>query len=79
MALPVGLLAMLGSVALEPTMDFATFNLRVSTAFTLQMLANLLMCLGYVAWVMRALASARTGQVYLGAPRTLDVTLHVAF
>jgi uncharacterized protein len=52
------LLSMLGSVALEPTMDFATFNLRVSTAFTLQMLANLLMCLGYVAWVMRALASA---------------------
>ncbi|MNV85734.1 Vitamin B12 transporter BtuB [compost metagenome] len=24
-------------------------------------------------------AEARTGQVYLGAPRTLDVTLHVAF
>ncbi|MDR7069200.1 uncharacterized protein J2X02_002051 [Pseudoxanthomonas japonensis] len=56
-AWPVGLLAMLGSVALEPTMDFSTFNLRVSAAFTLQMLANLLMCLGYVAWVLRALAS----------------------
>ena len=56
-AWPVGLLAMLGSVALEPTMDFATFNLRMSAAFTLQMLANLLMCLGYVAWVLRALAS----------------------
>jgi uncharacterized protein len=57
-AWPLGLLTMLGSVALAPTMDFATFNLRVSTAFALQMLANLLMCLGYVAWVMRALASA---------------------
>ncbi|MBA3930082.1 MAG: hypothetical protein C0521_10915 [Xanthomonas sp.] len=56
-ALPVGLLAMLGSVALEPTMDFATFDLRISAAFALQMLANLLMCLGYVAWVLRALAS----------------------
>lgn len=56
-ALPVGLLAMLGSVALAPTMDFATFNLRVSTAFALQMVANLLMCLGYVAWVVRALES----------------------
>ena len=56
-AWPLGLLAMLGSVTLAPTMDFATFNLRVSTAFALQMLANLLMCLGYVAWVMRALAS----------------------
>jgi len=56
-ALPLGVLAMLASVALEPTMDFATFNLRVSTAFALQMLANLLMCLGYVAWMMRALAS----------------------
>ncbi|KRA52267.1 hypothetical protein ASD77_11315 [Pseudoxanthomonas sp. Root65] len=56
-ALPLGLLAMLGSVALAPTMDFATFNLRVSSAFTLQMMANLLMCLGYAAWVMRALGS----------------------
>ena len=56
-ALPIGLLAMLGSVALEPSMDFATFDLRISTAFALQMLANLLMCLGYVAWMMRALAS----------------------
>nr|WP_298129240.1 DUF418 domain-containing protein [uncultured Pseudoxanthomonas sp.] len=56
-ALPLGLLAMLGSVALAPTMDFATFNLRLSSAFTLQMTANLLMCLGYVAWVMRALGS----------------------
>ncbi|WFC40879.1 DUF418 domain-containing protein [Pseudoxanthomonas sp. SE1] len=56
-AWPLGLLAMLGSVTLAPTMDFATFNLRMSTAFALQMLANLLMCLGYVAWVMRALAS----------------------
>ncbi len=56
-ALPLGLLTMLGSVVLAPTMDFATFNLRVSTAFALQVLANLLMCLGYVAWVVRALAS----------------------
>jgi uncharacterized protein len=56
-ALPVGLLAMLGSVVLEPTMDFASFDLRISTAFALQMMANLLMCLGYVAWIVRALAS----------------------
>ena len=56
-ALPLGLLAMLGSVALAPTMDMATFNLRLSSAFALQLLANLLMCLGYVAWVMRALQS----------------------
>ncbi len=56
-ALPAGLLAMLGSVALEPTMDFVTFDLRISSAFALQMLANLLMCLGYVAWVVRVLAS----------------------
>jgi uncharacterized protein len=54
-ALPVGLLAMLASVALEPTMDFAAFDLRIATAFALQMTANLLMCLGYVAWIMRAL------------------------
>ena len=56
-ALPVGLLAMLGSAALEPTMDFATFDLRIATAFALQMVANLLMCLGYMAWIVRALAS----------------------
>ena len=54
-ALPVGLLAMLGSLALSPTMDGVTFNLRTATAFALQMVANLMMCLGYVAWVMRAL------------------------
>jgi len=58
-ALPLGLLAMLGSVALAPALDFAAFNLRLSTAFALQMLANLLMCLGYVAWMLRALASPR--------------------
>ena len=54
-ALPLGLVAMLGSLALSPTMDFANFNLRLSTAFALQMTANLLMCLGYLAWVMRGL------------------------
>ncbi|MBD9478161.1 DUF418 domain-containing protein [Pseudoxanthomonas sp. PXM02] len=54
-ALPVGLLAMLGSVTLAPTMDGVTFNLRTSTAFALQLMANLLMCLGYVAWIVRAL------------------------
>ncbi len=56
-ALPLGLMAMSGSVALAPTMDGVTFDLRTATAFALQMLANLLMCLGYVAWIMRALAS----------------------
>ncbi|MEL1265185.1 DUF418 domain-containing protein [Pseudoxanthomonas putridarboris] len=57
-AWPLGLAAMLGSVALAPAMDMATFNMRLSTAFALQMLANLLMCLGYVAWIMRALQSS---------------------
>lgn len=56
-ALPLGLVAMLGSVALSPTMDPTTFNLRVSTAFALQMMANLLMCLGYLAWILKALQS----------------------
>ncbi len=56
-ALPLGLLAMLGSVALAPTMDMAAFNLRLSTAFALQQVANLLMCLGYAAWIVRALQS----------------------
>jgi len=56
-ALPVGLLCMMGSVALAPAMDGLTFNMRTSNAFALQMVANLLMCLGYVAWIVRALAS----------------------
>ena len=62
-ALPVGLLAMLGSVALSPTMAPTTFNLRVSTAFALQMTANLLMCLGYLAWILKALESPAGARV----------------
>ena len=57
LALPLGLAAMLGSYALEPTMDFATFTLTTAIAFALNAVGSALMCLGYMAWVVRGLHS----------------------
>ncbi|HBK46171.1 MAG TPA: hypothetical protein DDZ67_07010 [Xanthomonadaceae bacterium] len=52
-ALPAGLLLMLASFGLEPWMDPARLDLRLSCAFALSSLAGLLMCLGYLGWVVR--------------------------
>ncbi|WP_368562255.1 DUF418 domain-containing protein [Pseudoxanthomonas sp. UTMC 1351] len=57
LALPVGLVAMLGAYALEPTMDFVTFNIATATAFALNAFGSALMCLGYMAWIVRGLQS----------------------
>ena len=57
LALPLGLAAMLGSYALEPTMDFVTFTLTTAIAFALNAVGSALMCLGYMAWVVRGLHS----------------------
>jgi uncharacterized protein len=57
LALPVGLAAMLGSYALEPTMDFVTFTIASATAFALNAIGSALMCLGYAAWIVRGLQS----------------------
>jgi uncharacterized protein len=53
--LPLGLLAMLASFLIEPTTAFDAFSLRQSLAQSLAIVANAIMCLGYLAWVMRAL------------------------
>lgn len=58
-ALPAGLGLMLASYALSPWMDPSRLDLRSSSAFSLALLANALMCLGYLAWVLRAGARLR--------------------
>lgn len=57
LALPLGLAAMLASYALEPTLDFVTFNLTTAAAFGLSAAGSALMCLGYMAWIVRGLQS----------------------
>lgn len=52
-AWPLGLAAMLASVALAPYLDPGRLDLRLSGAFALSSLAGLLMCLGYLGWVVR--------------------------
>ena len=53
--LPAGLLAMLVSFLAEPTLHIDRFTLRQSFAQSLGLVAGALMCLGYLAWVMRGL------------------------
>ena len=55
--LPLGLALVLISFALQPTLDQATIDLRFSTAFSLSMLGSALMCLGYMAWIVRGMQS----------------------
>lgn len=55
--LPLGLALVLASFALQPTLDQTTINLTFSTAFTLGMLGSALMCLGYMAWIVRGMQS----------------------
>jgi uncharacterized protein len=56
-ALPVGLATMLASWAIEPEMAHDRMDLRMSIAFGLHAIGSLLMCLGYLAWVVRGLQS----------------------
>lgn len=56
-ALPAGVALMAASYLLMPTLDQRNIDLRMSTAFSLGMLAGVLMCLGYAAWLVRALES----------------------
>jgi uncharacterized protein len=55
--LPVGLALVLASFALQPALDQATIDLRFSTAFSMAMLGSALMCLGYMAWIVRGMQS----------------------
>lgn len=56
-ALPLGLLAMLASFALHPTMDFGTMNLGTALAFVLSSIGSLLMAFGYLGWIVRGVQS----------------------
>lgn len=59
-ALPVGLALMLASWSLEPQMVHDRMDLSMATAFGLHAVGSLLMCLGYMAWILRGLQSVRT-------------------
>ena len=56
--LPLGLGLMLASFRLEPSTDFGVFGLRQGMVQALGMVAGAMMCLGYMAWVLRALDTA---------------------
>jgi len=58
-ALPIGLAITLASVWLQPTLDLATMDLRQGAAMALHMVGGTLMCLGYLAWIVRGMASAK--------------------
>ena len=54
-ALPLGLAAMLLAWWRVPTVDFGRLDLESGMASVLTAIANLLMCLGYLAWLLRGL------------------------
>lgn len=58
-ALPAGLALMLVSWWVEPAMAHDRIDLRMSVAFGLHAIASLLMCLGYMGWIVGALESGR--------------------
>jgi len=51
-ALPVGLVLMLGSAIWHPYQAPGTLDLRGGVAYAVSALAGLLMCLGYLAWIV---------------------------
>lgn len=56
-ALPVGLALMLLSFRLAPTNDPGRLDIVVGVAGGLAVIGSLLMCLGYLAWIVRGLQS----------------------
>lgn len=67
-ALPVGLAMMLVSFALMPTADFTTITFTNGFGTLLSMIAALLMCLGYVAWLQRGLSAPMAPMLRVVAP-----------
>lgn len=51
-ALPIGLVLMLGSAIWHPYQAPGTLDLAGGTAYAISALAGLLMCLGYLAWIV---------------------------
>ncbi len=56
-SLPAGMAMMAVSMWLEPTVEMGVAGLRGSTAMCLAMAGGVLMCLGYLAWIVRGLPS----------------------
>lgn len=56
--LPLGVVSMLASFRLMPTLDSGRMDLEYGAAFALGMAGGMLMCLGYLALVIRGLQSA---------------------
>ncbi|MNK50429.1 hypothetical protein D3C87_693050 [compost metagenome] len=56
-ALPLGLALMLGSAIWQPYLAPGTFTAASGAAFALTSVASLLMCLGYLAWIVRLRAA----------------------
>ncbi|MCX7032970.1 MAG: DUF418 domain-containing protein [Arenimonas sp.] len=57
-ALPAGMVMMAVSMVLTPTSSMGPMGLRDSFAMCLAMAGGVLMCLGYLAWIVRGLQSA---------------------
>ena len=55
--LPIGLASMLISFWVHPTMEFDQMGMSSVFAFSASLIGSLLMALGYLAWVVRALQS----------------------
>ena len=58
----LGVLAMLASFAIQPTILPTVFDFRTGLAQSLATVAGLLMCLGYLAWVLRGLEAPRVAR-----------------
>lgn len=67
-ALPIGLAMTLLSFRILPTMDFGRLDIASSAAMVLAMLGGMLMCLGYLAWIVKGLQSASAPRLGLLAP-----------
>ena len=58
-ALLAGLLLMSASYRMQPTMSLARIDLHGAIALSLSLWANLLLCLAYLAWLVRGLQAPR--------------------
>jgi uncharacterized protein len=67
-ALPIGLGLMLWSFAIMPTVEFDRLDATSGFATVLMMIAGLLMCLGYVGWILRGLSSPLAAALRWVAP-----------
>lgn len=67
-ALPVGLAMMLVSFRLMPTADFTVITFANGFGTLLSMIAALLMCLGYLAWIQGGLSTSLAPVLRVVAP-----------